>query len=319
MFFYFFNRFIYEIKRNRTKQEKNILKERKACLSHTFRRNMKTPTLRICKRTSANLFSASYKASMTVEASFALPFFLFTFLNLMSVIEIYRLQSNLDMAMYTTVKEMAVYGHAYSQWNEEDENHLESYGLTYLYGAGRTKSCLDDGFLERMPIEGGFSGISWLHSRMQEQECIDLVATYKVKPMVGFIGYQKIPLYNRYRTRMWTGYDIPLIPELREQEKIVYITPDGSVYHETKSCPYLRLSIRAVQRNAVKHLRNQDGDQYYPCQQCAYKDNNTVFITMFGNRYHTTLQCSGLKRTIYAIPLKETGNRPECQKCGKAE
>lgn len=253
---------------------------------------------------------------MTVEASLVFPLFLFAFLNIMSVIDIYRVQCNLDMAMYTTVKEMAVYGHAYSQLVDDDMNHLESYGLTYLYGAGRTKSCMQDSYLEQMPIEGGFSGISWIHSNMMKDECIDLVATYKVKPFIGCMGFAKIPLYNRYRTRVWTGYDIPLISELREQDRIVYMTPEGEVYHLSKSCSYLRLSIRSVAKNEISGLRNMDGDIYYACKQCAQKANNTVFITLFGNRYHTSLQCSGLKRSIMAVPIKEVGNRPVCQKCG---
>lgn len=38
---------------------------------------------------------------MTVEAVLVLPLFLFAFLNLVSLMELYRLQSNLSQAMYT--------------------------------------------------------------------------------------------------------------------------------------------------------------------------------------------------------------------------
>ena len=41
-----------------------------------------------------------------------------------------------------------------------------------------------------------------------------------------------------------------------------------------------------------------------------------IYITSQGNRYHTQLNCSGLKRTIYTVPLSQTGGRGRCSKCG---
>lgn len=55
---------------------------------------------------------------MTVEACFVLPFFLFAFLNIISVVELYRLQGNMSAAMHDTAKQMAVYGYEYRQMGE---------------------------------------------------------------------------------------------------------------------------------------------------------------------------------------------------------
>lgn len=310
---------IKEVHRTYQKTNQN-LKERKKSNS-IWKRHFSPPQFQnSCKKASVCFFFKKEKASMTVEAALVLPLFLFAFLNIVSVLELYRLQGNMSQAMHTTVKEMAVYGHAYSQMEEDDRNHLESYGLTYLYGAGRVKSCLEDSYLEKIPITGGFGGISWLHSKMMTDQCIDLAATYEAEPMFCTMGFVKIPLYNRLRTRAWTGYDIPLIQEEQEKNRIVYITSNGDAYHDTKSCPYLRLSIRAVARREVNTLRNQDGSIYYACAQCEARENNTVFITLYGNKYHTTLTCGGLKRTIEAVPLTQAGNRHACAKCsGKTE
>lgn len=46
-----------------------------------------------------------YQASMTVEACFVLPFFLFAFLNVISILELYRLQGNMSAAMHDTAKD----------------------------------------------------------------------------------------------------------------------------------------------------------------------------------------------------------------------
>ena len=55
------------------------------------------------------------RASMTVEACLVLPLFLFAFLNIISIVEIYRLQGNMSAAMHDTARQMAVYGYEYRQ------------------------------------------------------------------------------------------------------------------------------------------------------------------------------------------------------------
>ena len=203
-------------------------------------------------------------ASMTLEAALVLPLFLFAVLNLMSFIEIYRLQSNWNMKLHQSVKELAVLG-------------------------------------EVADISG-------------EDECIDLLYPYKVKPFVSIVGFEDFWMFSRMRTRAWTGYNVQKVSS--EQEDMVYITEHGEVYHLTKSCSYLKLSIRAVDKDVVEELRNADGACFYSCEVCGKECTNTVFITSYGDRYHATLQCGSLKRKIQEIPLSEVGNRSACKKCG---
>lgn len=224
-------------------------------------------SIQACKRISFCLFSKDKRiaASMTVEAAFVLPLFLFAVMNLMSFIEIYRMQSNMNMKLHQTVKEMAMVGSA-------------------------------------VDITG-------------EDECIDLIYPYKAEPFVAVVGFREFMMYSRMRTRVWTGYDVEVSHET-EQEETVYVTEYGEVYHTTKSCSYLKLSIRAVALNYVEEVRNLDGSCYYACEDCGSRCTNTVFVTSYGNRYHATLQCSGLKRTIKEIPLSQVGEMTACKKCG---
>ena len=265
-----------------------------------------------------NRLQREQRASMTIEACFVLPFFLFAFLNIISIVEIYRLQGNMSAAMHDTAKRMAVYGYEYRQISKDTAGAAESLGLTYLYAAGKVRAELGEAYLDSSPLAGGGASISWLRSSvMQKDDCIDLVAEYHIEPPAPIVGYQPRVLYNRIRTRAWTGYDNAAhgAGDIA-QEEIVYITPDGSVYHRSRGCSYLKLSIAAVDRTFLDTQRNQDNSKYYPCKECGGSCGNIVYITNYGNRYHSTLGCSGLKRTIIAVPISETDGRSACSKCG---
>lgn len=259
------------------------------------------------------------KASMTVEACFVLPFFLFAFLNIISIVEIYRLQGNLSAAMHDTAKQMALYGYEYRQIGGGSAGAAESLGLTYLYAAGKVRTKLGTAYLDNSPLAGGALSIVWLRSSvMQEDDCIDLIAEYRIGPPVTVVGYQQRILYSRMRTRAWTGYDSSLHSTYggAAEKEIVYLTPDGSVYHRSRGCSYLKLSIVAVDRSVLETQRNQDGSKYYSCEECGDSCGSTVYITNYGSRYHSTLGCSGLKRTVMAVPISETCGRGACSKCG---
>ena len=152
--------------------------------------------------------SSDKKASMTIEACLVLPLFLFAFLNVISIIELYRLQGNMSIAMHDTVKQMAVYGYEYQALGGGGADVAQSLGMTYLYAVGRVKAKLGSDYLDSSPLAGGTAGISWLRSSvMQKDDCIDLVAEYLIKAPVAVVGFGKQTFYNRMRTRAWTGYD----------------------------------------------------------------------------------------------------------------
>lgn len=276
MFFYvsnsspFVRKFLQKIiisKKSNQKNQKDIKKKGVVSLqtNHIFSVILHK-SIQTYKRISLCLFSKDEQknASMTMEAAFVLPLFLFALMNVMSLIEIYRLQSDMNMKLHQTAKEMAVMGVA-----------------TDIAG---------------------------------EEECIDLVYPYKAKVFAASIGFDEFMLFSRMRTRAWTGYDNEAAQE-DEKEETVFVTEYGEVYHMTKSCSYLKLSIRAVDLKYVGELRNANGECFYACEKCGNKCTNTVFVTGYGNRYHSTLGCSGLKRIIKEIPISQVGSRTPCRKC----
>lgn len=115
----------------------------------------------------------------------------------------------------------------------------------------------------------------------------------------------------------WVGYDITKGKERREEETLVYITEYGSVYHRKRSCTYLSLSIQVVSMSNVFQKKNQAGENYLPCEYCGNNFySSAVYVTAYGNKYHTSMNCRGLKRTVKVIPLAEVEGRTACKKCG---
>lgn len=119
--------------------------------------------------------------------------------------------------------------------------------------------------------------------------------------------------------RAWVGYTGESFGS-GTQEEIVFITPEGSVYHRNRDCSYLRLSIRQISYGEVDNARNQSGARYTPCEYCIRSNwsGSIVYVTDYGNSYHSTQSCQGLKRTVMAVPLSQTGGRRCCSRCGGA-
>lgn len=60
------------------------------------------------------------------------------------------------------------------------------------------------------------------------------------------------------------------------------------------------------------------GGIYHLCERCGWMPGNdgNCYVTDYGDRYHTSLSCSGLKRKVYTVPLSEVKGKGACSKCG---
>ena len=220
------------------------------------------------KRMSSFLLSDK-EGSITVEASIALPVFLFAVINLLSVILMFGEYSSNLADMHRKVKELAVHAHV-TKGNEVSE----------------------------------------------DTEMIVMSKTQIMEPMIPIMGFDTSRTFVICQARKWTGYDVINTGMGQTEEEWVYITPSGEAYHRNPNCSYLNPKIYSAVSSEIGKYRNLSGEIYRQCESC--KDitvTGICFYTEYGNRYHTTLKCSSLKRTVYSVRLSEVENRHSCKKC----
>ena len=161
-------------------------------------------------------------------------------------------------------------------------------------------------------IYGGSIGIGLLRSDLSG-DMVHLIADYRIRIPVPFLPLHGISIVQHSVTRKWTGRDV----EREKADPYVYFTDYGSVYHSSESCSYLNPGIDSASIDRIQTLRSHDGSIYYACASCQAGSvkSGTVYYAVYGNRYHRTLSCSGLKRTIHMVRRSVLQGMKGCSRC----
>lgn len=270
-----------------------------------------------------SLFSSLFcRGSMAVEAALAVPVFLFFLMNILFSFEMIRLQSNLTAAMHQTGNRMAFSGYAYAHFAGKEfsgEGAAASLILSEGYARGQILDQLGKNYLENTCLANKTTGLHLMKSSiMKQDDIIELVASYRIRPFIRVIGFPDFFMENRYYARAWTGYDVEHFGDWKEStDPLVYMTETGNVYHRERNCTYLNPSVEVISPAMLEHCRNESGGRYYACEKCGADGITAVlFVTSQGGKYHSKLTCPALKRTIYTVRLSETGGKGACSKCG---
>ena len=164
----------------------------------------------------------------------------------------------------------------------------------------------------RSEIIGGVIGLDYTKSKF-DKNYIDIVCDYRLKNPITMFGKKTIKMTSSACSRKWVGYD-PL--EDNEENEFVYVTKYGQAYHRSLSCPYLKPSVHSLSASSVKDARSVSGGKYSSCPLCKGKKNNgIVYVTDYGDVYHSSLNCSALKRSVNRIKLEDAKNYHPCGKC----
>lgn len=152
-------------------------------------------------------------------------------------------------------------------------------------------------------------------SPLTDEISIDAVKTFRPSFLVLYDAV--IPLRYKIYIKSWTGYT----PENTavdgtEEKRVYYVTDFESVYHTTKDCTHLKISISMVDKSGLHTSVNEDGRHYTPCEKCGKYTNisENYYVTGEGNKYHNSLSCPGLKRTVHEVT--DIHGLSACSRCG---
>lgn len=247
------------------------------------------------------------KGSITVEASLIFPIFFFFIMGFMYLFSMLSIHTTVQKALTDTANTVSLSCY----FNEENMSRLlmqidfnQNIEKDYL-----GKACVLMG------------NIALLKSRYDKDEII-LTANYGIKIPLPLWNKRIIWMEQTVKTRKFVGKPCLEEGEGGEEfgeEDYVYIAENGTVYHKTTECTHLRLSIQEVGREALNSSRNQAGGKYKECELCgkgkSINECAILYITLEGDRYHYEASCSGLKRTIRKVPLKDAADLGECKRC----
>lgn len=247
------------------------------------------------------------ESSYMAEAMIVLPVFVTFMTVLLFFFRVLQVQQLVDNALVMTGRELSVAAY------ESSAKELTGNSLTAQVMLQKN---LEGNKVSEKFITGGNMGISLLRSEFKGSY-ITLVADYKIKIPVVLLGKYKISVTQQVKCRKWTGRSLSSGDSGKEEE-IVYITPSGSAYHKNRTCTYLKPKVKSISKSSIGKSRNAEGSKYYPCSKCIRSTmGETVYVTDYGNRYHSRRDCSKIYRTIYAVFLSQAGDRHSCGKCSK--
>lgn len=254
-----------------------------------------------CKKTFSCI--SRNQGSLTVEAALVLPLFLFVMLSIFSIGRMMHIEHEIGHGIVECGKELAI-----EQTNSAGLLLLDSKMRTYTNETYLNQSCLDS----------GMGGIYYLGSSYKEEEqCYYLRASYYCRIAIPLIGEITIPFSQQVKQKAFTGYDWKQGSLQEKNGQYVYMTESGSVYHTSRECTHLSLSIQV--RTDMQDSASWR-EEYEPCDRCTkYHEGSMqqIYITSEGRKYHTSITCSGLKRTVTRVKKQETEGIKVCQRCGK--
>ena len=243
------------------------------------------------------------KGSITLEAALVVPIFFLATLCMVYLFEMTAIQTVVRSALHSVAREVA----------------KETYLLPVVSAKNVEQRLVRNIGAERLNqsiVAGGASGLDCSASNVNASTAeAELIVEYDLEIPVPFFRIPTISKKESLRVKGWTGYVSG--GGKTEEDTIVYITDYGVVYHQDMYCTYLELSIKAVPKEDIEELRNQSGGKYYACSSCKKheEDSNVFYVTDYGDRYHSSLECSKVKRNIYAVPLDEVYGLGGCSKC----
>lgn len=246
-------------------------------------------------------------ASLTAEAALVFPVFFFAIYMFWQCFLLVLFQMSVCHEVSGAAMKYAHLGYPERKAEEEQVN------LSWLYQPLLWNAAPENDRVEQMLVL----------CIPEEDGSIRVDISYKFICEAVFFVRMELPVQQTLRFYPYLGKTDPdLFSEIPAEQTadIVYMTEHGSVYHESRACVYLNVTVRKVAAEGVGQERNSSGGRYTECSRCQEDAGGSwVYISAGGNRYHWSLECPSIKRTVLEKSREEVTGVPACHKCGARE
>ena len=186
---------------------------------------------------------------------------------------------------------------------------LQKAGLQAVFHSVYEETSMDE-----ICIRGGRAGIRLsVSSQGEEDATVKVSASYRLKIGIPFVGEYSFARQAQSMQRVFCGYVEHGDGKTgADSQGVVYVAEHGSVYHTSLSCTHI---CRRISGSSVDRILS--GKKYQACDKCIHEGErpSVLYVTPYGEKYHSSLSCSGLKRTVKAIPKEETEGMRMCSRC----
>lgn len=268
-------------------------------------------TYKICR------FSSDSYGSATVEASIVLPLFILSMLVIVAMCGCVRTRHTVYEGLQETAQYLAEYEYLYSMIDEglhiDSEEGMFGDAVNIVTAYMKLGDYIDDTGLVEKYVSGGIAGLTITRAEYDATDgFIYIELQYTLKANVVLFGELEWVVHERIRQKAYMGYLDD--KGVEEGNQYVYITENASVYHTRRNCYHISLSIQQISKSELYSGTNS----LTPCGICTKYNTDTglIYITDTGDHYHTSLSCSGLKRTVYRVKLEDYPYLPACSNCG---
>lgn len=271
-------------------------------------------------------------ASMTVEAAFVLPLFVFFSVALLMPIKWLDTQRKVQTVTERCCEKLSLYTYVIESGSQSlmDKNALEQIGLDEeeMKSAAVAASDFAAGLWLKGQVKEYADQVQIKTSKvMGDQEEIYLDICYRESIPFFDILPDGVVMNIAAKRRCWIGFD----GKLREAESgtkqtdvdkdMVYVGASMGRYHLYRDCHYISNDYQEVLWNGGQSIRNSYGILLQACGYCAKEVNfgDTVYITQYGEHYHGRQDCEAMNAYVRKVPLEEVEYLGCCSYCTRKE
>ena len=297
---------------------------------HDIIKKIKKATLQVRTYITKSLSKRVYKkASLTVEAAFALSIFIFSLVIIMLPFKMLDASRKMLAIAESINKDICMNAYLSNYLDKKDDlNKNEERAAKGRIDIGGISE--SDGFaamilpyviqdVKRLVNDTHITDISTADSQfLVKDDIVTLKISYKYKLPFSVLGLGSISREAVSSRRLWVGREGTSAGDDIEDEdsQTVYIGKTSTRYHLSATCHYLYNNISAVPLSHIKSLRNSRGAKYHACARCGKSAAGTVYILPSGTSYHSRRNCSAMNAYVKTVKKSAVEHMGACSYCG---